>query len=50
MRTKVMNIETNTIEYFANNMEVAKHIGTNERRLIRYKSKGKILLKKYFYN
>jgi hypothetical protein len=44
---KVTNIETNTINYFPNNKEAAKYIGTSERTLIRYKSEGKILLKKY---
>jgi group I intron endonuclease len=47
LRTKVMNIETNIIKYFPNNKEAAKYTGTSETTLIRYKSKGKILLKKY---
>jgi hypothetical protein len=44
---KVTNIETNAINYFPSNKEAAKYIGTSETTLIRYKSKGKILLKKY---
>jgi len=44
---KITNIETDTIKYFPNNKEAAKYIGTSETTLIRYKSKGKILLKKY---
>ena len=44
---KVTNIETNAINYFPNNKEAAKFIGTSETTLIRYKSKGKILLKKH---
>ena len=44
---KVTNIETNVINYFPNNKEAAKYLGTSERTLIRYKSKGKIFFKKY---
>lgn len=44
---KITNIETNAIKYFSNNKEAAKYLGTSETTLGRYKSKGKILLKKY---
>jgi len=44
---KIMDIETNIIKYFPNNKEAAKYLGTSETTLIRYKNKGKILLKKY---
>lgn len=47
---KIMNIETNIIKYFPNNKEAAKYLGTSETTLIRYKSKGKILLKKIYNN
>lgn len=44
---KVTNIVINTIKYFPTNLAAAKHLGISERTLGRYKSKGKILLKKY---
>ena len=44
---QVTNIETNGIKCFANNREAAKYLNISETTLIRYKSKGKILLKKY---
>jgi hypothetical protein len=44
---KVTNIETDTIEYFPNYLEAAKHLGINIRTLSKYKSKGEILKKKY---
>ncbi len=47
MHIKITNIETNVINYFPNNKEAAKYLETSERTLYRYKSKGKILLKKY---
>jgi hypothetical protein len=47
MHIKITNIETNVIKYFPNNKEAAKYLGTSERTLYRYKSKEKIILKKY---
>lgn len=44
---KVTNIETNALKYFPSNKEAANYLGTSERTLGRYKSEGKILLKKY---
>lgn len=44
---KITNIETNTIKSFANNLEAAKYLNISVRTLGRYKSKKKILLKKY---
>lgn len=44
---QVTNIETNAIKCFANNRDAAKSLNISEKTLIRYKSKGKILLKKY---
>ena len=46
-RVKIFDIETNIIKYFGNNLEAAKYLGVSERTLGRYKSKIKILKKKY---
>jgi len=44
---KITNKDTNTIKYFANNKKAAAYLGTSERTLGRYKSKGILLHKKY---
>lgn len=44
---KIMNIKTNTIKYFANNLEAAKYLGVSVRTLSRYKNKRTIFLNKY---
>lgn len=46
-RVKLLDIETNIIKYFANNLEAAKYLRVSERTLGRYKSNTKILKKKY---
>jgi len=33
MHIKITNIETNVINYFPNNLEAAKYLGTSERTL-----------------
>jgi len=44
---KIMNIETNTGKYFSSNIKAAKYLGIGVSTLRRYKSKSKILYKKY---
>lgn len=46
-RVKLLDIETNIIKYFANNLEAAKYLRVSERTLGRYKSNTKMLKKKY---
>jgi len=46
-RVKVLDIDTNILQYFANNLEAAKYLGVSVRTLGRYKSNIKILKKKY---